>query len=55
MRFAFAAVALLASVVSVAVADVTVEEGVYVLGDDTFKSFVAEHEFVLAEFCMWRK
>lgn len=52
MRFIYAAVALLASVAVGFAADVEVEEDVYVLGDDTFKNFVADNEFVLAEFCM---
>lgn len=42
--------AMLAAVASLTTAAVEVEDGVYVLGDDTFADFVKENEFVLAEF-----
>jgi len=52
MKFAkvgFALAFAFAAVTSVS-AEIEVEEGVFVLGDDTFDSFVKEHEYVLAEF-----
>eukprot|EP01134_Creolimax_fragrantissima_P001840 CFRG1840T1 len=51
MKFStFVSSAVLAIVASVAYASVDMEDGVYVLGDDTFADFVKENEFVLAEF-----
>lgn len=53
MRALFAVVALVASFAAVGFAEeIEVEENVYVLGDSTFKKFVEDNEFVLAEFCM---
>jgi hypothetical protein len=52
MRLFSTVVALVASAAVAFAADITTEEDVYVLGDDTLPTFVKDNEFVLAEFCM---